>query len=314
MRAYEFLVEDQKIKSIVVRRLNKMPDDSPIFADVYKKIIGEPLGNRMSNYINARGDQDAIKASKWLLQTIPTLGDSTEIKEFVSKFSNPEFDPIDIKQLIPSDGMETSKDIMSVITDPFAQKLFSKIFQEFAGKGDAGAGEAAFAILSPRITYSSPGDISINGQKIEVKASRSASGKAGRIWDSPVNQTPMIDILSKIGKTSFTVLEGEIPFPDPELSKSFIQTACTAWFGKLIPEIEKQFGTSGFKDVWQKYVFETYKEESGWQGLLALGVNTYQYVSTGDQFVRYMKKSQQGNICRQGTKQSRELAPQILIK
>jgi hypothetical protein len=272
MRAFEIITEDAATKRMVVRTLSKLPDDAAIFSQVYKQIIGEPLGNRLSNYINARKDPDAIKAAKWLVQAIPTLGDSKEVKEFISKFANPEFDPIDTKALIPSGGMPKPAELLSVVKDPFAKKLFEKIFQEFSGKSDAGPGEAALAILSPNITYASPGDISVDGSKIEVKASRSTGGKAGRIWDTPINQKPMLQLLQPLGLTVYTVLDGEQPFPDPELAPQFIKTACEAWFGGSIPEIEKAFGKPGFKNIWQRYVFDTYKTESGWNGLLALGL------------------------------------------
>jgi hypothetical protein len=314
MRAFEIINEDASTKRMVIKSLNKMPDDSAIFTQVYKQIIGEPLTNRLSNYINARQDQDAIKAAKWLVQAIPTLGDAKEVKEFIGKFANPEFDPINTKALTPSGGMDSPAELMSVVVDPFAKKLFEKIFHEFSGKTDAGPGEAALAILSPQITYASPGDISVNGAKVEVKASRSTGGKAGRIWDTPINQKPMLDLLQPLNLTVYTVLDGEQPFPDPELAPKFITAACEAWFGKSIPEIEKSFGKAGFKSVWQKYVFDTYKSESGWTGLLALGLTTYQYVETGDHFAANMKKASHGTICKLGEKQSRGLAPQIYIK
>ena len=313
MRAFEILSEDAQVKRKVLKTLNKMPDESPIFPQVYKQIVGEPLGNRVSNYINARGDQDAIKAAKWLLQAIPTLGDAAEVKDFIGKFANPDWDPINAKALIPSGGMSGPVEILSIVKDPFAKKLFEKIFHEFQGKGDAGPGEAALAILSPNITYGSPGDISVLGVKVEVKASRSTGGKAGRIWDMPVNQKPMVDILSKIGLNSFSVLDGEQPFPDKKLGAAFIKAACTAWFGKSIPAIEKSFGRSGFKDLWQAQVFDTYKAHGGWAGVLALGLNTYQYVENGQQFASTMKKANHGTICRAAEKQARALAPQIYI-
>lgn len=314
MRAFEIITEDAQTKRMVLKTLNKMPDDASIFPQVYKQIIGEPLGNRMTNYINTRGDQDAIKAAKWLVQTIPTLGDAKEVKEFISKFAKPEFDPINTKALIPSGGMQQPAELLSIVTDPFAKKLFEKIFHEFGGKTDAGPGEAALAILSPNITYASPGDISVNGVKIEVKASRSAKGAAGRVWDMPINQKPALDVLKPLNLTSFTVLDGEQPFPDPELAEPFISAVCEGWFGQVYPDIVKAFGKPGFKDVWQMHVFDTYKSHSGWAGILALGLTTFQYVETGEQFAKFMKKSKQGNLVNAAEKQSRGLAPQILVK
>jgi len=312
MRAFEIITEDAKTKSMVMRSLNKLPDDAPIFQDVYKQIIGEPLGNRLGNYINTRGDQDAISAAKWLVAAIPTLGNAQEVKEFIGKFSDPNFDPINTKALAPKAGMSAPAEIGSLILDPFAKKLFDKIFQEFAGKNDAGPGEAALAILSPKITYSSPGDISVNNVKVEVKASK-GSGKAGRIWDMPLNQKPMTAILQSLGIANFSVLDGEQPFPDPKLGKKFIKEACICWFGGSVPEIEKAFGKAGFKNIWQAHVFDTYKAHGKWTGMLALGVTTYQYIISGQEFAASMKKANQGTICRPSAKQSRELAPQVFI-
>lgn len=314
MRAFELFNEDAQTKRMVLKALGKLPDESSIFSQVYKQIIGEPLGTRMSNYIQARGDQDAIRAAKWLVQTIPTLGDAKEVKEFISKFAKPDFDPINTKGLIPSGGMQKPAEILSVVIDPFAKKLFEKIFHEFGGKTDAGPGEAALAILSPNITYGAPGDIVVNGIKVEVKASRNAKGSAGRIWDMPVDQKPALKILEPLGITSFTVLAGEQVFPDPELAEPFITAVCEGWFGQVYPDIVKAFGKPGFKEVWQTHIFDTYKSHSGWQGVLALGLNTFQYVETGEQFAKFMGKANHGNLVKANEKQSRGLAPQVLIK
>jgi len=313
MRAKEFYTEDAKIKSMVLRSLGKMPDDSPIFNDVYKQIINKPLGGRMERYIQNRGDADAIKAVKWLVTAIPTVGNAQEVKAFIGQFADPQFDPINTEALCPNKGMLQPASLESIVTDPFAKKLFAKIFAEFGGKVDAGPGEAALAILSPNITYGSPGDIVVNGKKVEVKAARGAKGQAGRIWDTPINQKPMLQILAKIGMTGFNVLDGEQPFPEPSLEKAFITTACTEWFGKPIPAIIKAFGKPGFKNIWQATMFDVYKEHGRWEGCLALGNKTYQYVVNGAEFAVAMKKSQQGALCRASAKQARELAPQILI-
>jgi hypothetical protein len=312
MRAFELLNENPQLKRQVVKTLSKLPDENPIFQDVYKKIVGTPLANRIDAYINNRQDRDAIKAMKWLVTAIPTVGNAGEVKEFLSKFKDPNYDFVNTKALAPSSGMSGPSDIGALVVDPFAKKLFDKIFQEFAGKGDAGPGEAALAILSPNITYGSPGDIVVNGKKIEVKASR-GSGKAGRIWDSPIDQKPMVAILQPLGITNFNVLDGTQPFPEPSLSKQFIRTACICWFGAKVPAIEKAFGTAAFKDAWQAHVYDEYKSHGQWEGMLALGVKTYQYIISGQEFATSMKKAGQGSICRPGEKQSRGLAPQVFI-
>jgi len=315
MRAFEFLFEDAQTKRMVLKSLNKLPDDAPIFPQVYKQIVGEPMGNRIKEYIeNRRGDKDAIRAVDWLVKAIPTIGDSKEVKDFMLKFANPEFDPVNTKALIPSGGMQKPAELLSVITDPFAKKLFEKIFHEYGGKTDAGPGEAALAILSPNITYGSPGDIVVNGVKVEVKASRAKKGAAGRIWDMPVNQRPALEVLKQINMTSYTVLDGERPFPDSEHAEAFISAVCEGWFGKVLPDIVAAFGKPGFKNVWQAHVFDTYKAHGGWNGVLALGLTTYQYVENGQEFAQYMGKAGHGYLVNAAEKQSRAMAAQILIK
>lgn len=318
MRFREFLKEDPQTKTRVIRGLNKLPDDNPIFSDVYKMIISSPLSARMDAYINNRGDKDAIAAMKWLLTAIPTIGTSAEVKDFLGKFKDPNVEFINIKAMVPASGMDTPAAIADLVTDPFASKLFNKIFHEFAGKGDAGPGEAALAILSPNITYGQPGDIVIGSKtKVEVKAARSAAGKGGRIWDRPVHLEKSLKILAQAGMpTGFSVLDGTNPkaFADPKMAKAFIREACIAWFGNSIPEIEKAFGTPNFKSIWQAHMFDVYKAHGQWQGMLAIGVSTYQYIVSGEQFANNMAKAEQGTICQAGVKQSRQLAPQIRIK
>ena len=314
MRAFEIITEDAKQKSIVIRQLNKLPDDNPLFNEIYKDLIKTPLGNRITNFINARKDQDAISATQFLLKIIPQSGTSKEVKEFMQSFSDPEKEYVKIDNLIPSGGMQSPAPLGDLVDDPFAKKLFDKLFG-YKGKGDAGPGEAALAVMSPNITYGAPGDIVVSGKKIEVKASNNQGGAAGRIWDMPVHQPPMLKILEPLGIQSFSVMMGTNDFPgDDETKSAFIKAACEGWFGKERPEIEKVFGKKDFKDVWQAAVFDAYKEHAGWEGVLAIGLTSYQYVQTGEQFAKYMGKKNQGNLCRATEKQPRALAPQILIK
>lgn len=312
MRAYEFLFEDAKQKSVVIRQLTKMDDTAPLFGQIYKDLINKPLGGRIEKFIKARNDQDAIDAVKWLLKTIPTLGTAAEVKEFMQKFQDPKYDPINVASLTKT--MQSPAPLSDIVTDDFAKKLFDQLHLDFQGKGDAGPGEAALAVLSPGITYAAPGDIQIGPMKVEVKASKNKGGAAGRTWDHPVHQPPMLEVLEPLGLQSFSVMQGMEPFPgDDEQKDAFIKAACVAWFGEERKDCIDAFGTSSFKDCWQAAVFDRYRELAGWQGLLAIGLTQYQYIETGDDFAKYMKKKNQGSLCRATEKQSRALAPQIHI-
>ena len=190
MRAFEFLSEDPKMKSRVITRLQKTPDGSPIFPQVYKTLVGEPLTGRIRNYIEARGDADAQSAINHLDQIIPTLGNTEEVKAFMAKFTKKPgqetaYDFIKLKVAFPEKGMSAPALLSNVVDDGFAKKLFDKLV-EYKGKNDAGPGEAAMAIMSPNITYAQGatveeygrgGDLIVAGVgKVEVKG-----GGGGRL-------------------------------------------------------------------------------------------------------------------------------------
>ena len=190
MRAFEFLSEDPVVKQRVIRGLAKKPDNDPIFPQVYKTLQGEPLSGRIKNYIQARGDADAISAIEHLDQIIPTLGDANEVKSFMDKFKaradgGKPYDFIKLDVAFPASGMNSPAPLSSIVDDGMAKKLFDKLV-DYKGKNDAGPGEAAMAIMSPNITYAQGatveefgrgGDLIVAGVgKVEVKG-----GGGGRL-------------------------------------------------------------------------------------------------------------------------------------
>jgi hypothetical protein len=274
---------------------------------------------RIQEAISTRGSIDpaVMRAGNWLIQAIMGLGSVAEITDFVEKYKNPEVGFINIEELIPGQAMQRPLPVTNFIEDKFAAKLFTRLFKEYRGKPDAGPGEDALTLLSSKIDYGMPGDIVIQGVgKVEIKASASGSGKGGRIGDTHINQDEMVRLLTALepGRASFTVMQGTKPFfGGPEKGREFIMAACNAWFGAQIPEIIESFGSPNFRVVWQKMLFDQYKSEGGWVGMLLLGVKTYQYVITGEDFALYAKKSNQGNLCDANSKQTSRLGPQVEI-
>lgn len=190
MRAFEFLIENPQIKSRVLTRLQKTPSDSPIFPEVYKTLVGEPLTGRIRNYIEAREDADASAAINHLDKLIPTLGSTEEVKAFMAKFTKKPgqetaYDFIKLDVAFPKEGMAAPAPLSNIVDDGFAKKLFDKLV-DYKGKNDAGPGEAAMAIMSPNITYAQGatveeygrgGDLIVAGVgKVEVKG-----GGGGRL-------------------------------------------------------------------------------------------------------------------------------------
>jgi hypothetical protein len=317
MRAKEFFKED--IKSRVIRSLTKLPDESPIFPQVYKVLVGEPLSGRIKNYIQMRKDLDAIAQIEYLDKTIPTLGSPEEIKTWISKFKDHSFDPINVSELCPPEGMTGAKPVTGITKDPITLKLFEKILADrIQGKGDAGPGEAPLAILSPNITYApknkenpedSGGDIFVTGVgRVEVKG-----GTGGRLGTGPINQTEMAKTLAEyeMTKKSISVLALCKPIPSNFPIKEFLEAASIAWFGQVISDVISAAGTPAFKEIWTYHAFESYKKDAKFKGILFINSTSYQYVVHSNQIpFEYFKGW--GSVYYPGGKQGkRDMAAQI---
>ena len=284
------------------------------------------LTSLVKEAILARGALDGSieKAECWLTSAIMSLGSVEEIKVFTDKYKDPGAGFLSIGQLTTHTSEPSN--INTIIEDPFARKLFNSLFlKPPAGKSDSGPGETALVFLSPDVSYVLKGDVLINNVgKIEIKASRTPKGKGGRVWDSPINQLDMYNILKEIfpsttDTSTFTVsvldkkhkIIPQIIKNDP--SKKFITAACNAWFGTPIDEVINAFGTPEFKNIWHKHIFNTYKAKKQFVGLLAIGRTTYQYIQTGEQFAA-AKKASSGYLCKILSSDFRALVPQVLVK
>lgn len=338
MRAYEFLTEDPALKSKVISALQKKPEEDPVFSYVYKVLVGEPLSGRIKRYIEARNDPNATAAMEVLDQIIPTLGDTKEVKAFLDKFKKPDFDFISIKNLCPADGMKSSADLTSIVSDPFAKKLFNELQNRVKGKKDAGPSEAALAIMSSSIMFAPSasksdnakgGDLIVNGVgRVEVK-----SGTGGRLVGAEkLDQQGMTTALgsfrptkppsNKSDQTDNSVpveyqgirpdyLSRTLPAEFPK--EQFMRAACLAWFGEERPEIIKAAGTSSFGREWFNAMYRQYKEYAQFNGILFLTGDKYQYVIDGSQIPdSYIVNK--GYVYYPKSRQTREMSPQVVPK
>jgi hypothetical protein len=258
MRAFEFLKEDPVVKQRVIRTLGKKSDSDPIFRQVYKVLVGEPISSRIKNYVAARGDKDALAAVDFLDKIIPTLGDANEVKQFLADFKKAEYDLIDITELCPAEGMTKVSPLSSVVSNQFGKKLFDSIHDGYKGKNDAGPGEAALAILSPNITYAQGattdeygrgGDIIVKGiGKVEVKG-----GAGGRLVSAQgIDQKGMTAALGSfqltkpVGKKALKAQQAaqsaptQTPqVPSPDLQKTQTEATETAAAGISATRLSK---------------------------------------------------------------------------
>ena len=294
------------------------------------KAIGHQFANRPGVDLNRPGSKSYLNLAVSLKEAIKTSGGVKEIEAFCKAYmSGTEF--INIKKLTTFSNEPL--EINNFITDSFAQNVFKYLFINLpAGKSDAGPGEGALVALSPNISYAEKGDIHIKGYgKVEVKAARERGGRGGRVWDSVVDQSGMVIALQKIfpqhpGKWKVTVIAGAdrgdknslIPRnleKDPArmvLYREFITAACKAWFGGEKNDVIDSFGTEPFVKLWLKQIFNTYKTDKEFVGLLSLGLTKYHYATTEAEFIE-MEFSNKGYICNTGSNQGRDIAPQLQI-
>ena len=315
MRLYELAPD--KAKARVIAQLQKKGEDDPIFQKIYKDVIvGTPVQSRIENYIMARKDQDAILNISYLLKQIPTLTDNiTELKAFLQKLRKKGHDFVNLNRLVPKGGMPAPAELSAVVDDELAKVLFGRMEKDLVGaklqKGeksvsDAGPGEGALAILSPRITFAPDddageqgGDIRIKGSKIEVK------GYNGVLRGSPVEQSAVANFLAtQKGKFELNTKGQTIRvdmMADPKGKQSrfggiikedfdsagFLKVVTKSWFGKQDDNVIKSAPTPQFVQAWYTASYDFYAKESGHQGVLFLSNRSgrYAYCKNGSQML-----------------------------
>jgi len=313
MRLYE-LAPDQA-KARVIAQLQKKGEDDPIFQKIYKDmIVGSPVQSRIENYIMARKDKDAILNIAYLLKQIPTLTDNIkELKGFLQKLRAPRHDYVDLGKLVPKGGMTSPAELSNVVDDQLAKALFSRMEKDLVGaflkKGeksvsDAGPGEGALAILSPRITFAPDedageqgGDIRIKGSKIEVK------GYNGVLRGSPVEQSAVANFLDtqkgkfELNPKGQTIRVGMMKDPKGKKSRGggiikedfdsagFLKVVTKSWFGRQDANVIKSAHTPQFVQAWYNASYDFYAKQGGHAGILFLSNQSgrYAYCKNGAQ-------------------------------
>ena len=315
--AEKLQIDPQLLKSRVIRTLEKKKAEDPVFDTTYKLLVGKQLETRIQNYIASHDDADiGAEETKWLIKTIPTLGTAEEVKTFVDEWNGgKEF--IDIAKLIPSTGMTDATPLTDIVPDGIAKKLFVALTRENFTKSDAGPAEAALAIMSKKITYSTEGgDLIINGKKIEIKSGgKGGSSGGGRIYNDKhyPDQKEMGQILADAGfKGNVSVMYASQPLPSNFPQKAFAEAVSKAFFKKNIAQINSLMGKSEFRTLWNNLLYSDYQQAAGHQGILVIGPTTYQYIINGEQLMS-IKQTAKGMLYYSNMKQPREMGIQIAL-
>jgi hypothetical protein len=308
------LADPEKMRQRVLAQLAKKGAEDPVFQKIYKDmIVGTPIQSRIVNYLTVRKDPDAINNMTYLIKNIPTLtNDVNQLKEFLNNLKNPEHDFIDLAKLVPNSGMNQFVDLINVVSDPMAKELFSRMEKELVGgalkkgeKGasDAGPGEGALAILSPKITFAADqdklekgGDIRILGEKVEVK------GANGVLRKSQVRLTDIENFLKsqqglyQLRVQGQTIRVNDLANPkNPKQfsnkfdTKGFIDAVTQSWFGGTSSALKSSAHTPAFLQEWYNLSYDFYAKESGHKGILFLMYGRYCYCVNGEQLFAFAK-------------------------
>ena len=311
--------KEELIKKRVIRTLNKKRADDPMFDKIYRTIIGPALASRIENYIAAHKDTDiGTEEMAFLVKEIPRLGTTQEVKNFVLAW-NKGNDFINTQELIPSEGMTAPKPLINVVDEGLPQKLFQTLTRQNFSKSDGGPGEAALAIMSPVINYTGSdtgGDVIIDKKRIEVKGGgKSAQSGGGRVINDKwkPNWAPTTAILQQAGfKGNISVVRATKEFPENFPKEEFIKATSINWFGEEIDSLINTFGTPAFALEWNKVIYNSYQAKANHQGILIIGRENYQYITSGEQLYQ-VKQSSKGSIYYPGSNQVRDLGIQVSI-
>jgi len=93
--------------------------------------------------------------------------------------------------------------------------------------------------------------------------------------------------------------------------EQFMRAVCQAWFGEERQDLIKAAGTPSFRRLWLNAMYDGYQQYAGFNGILFLSSNAYQYTVSGSQIPDSYVKSW-GYLYYPNSKQIRDMAPQVV--
>ena len=168
--------EDQGLKKDIVN-LVKTTSDEPVLKRVLKILKAGDIEGRVKAVLNK--DADARKFVDTIAEMIERMDAPIEEKDdFLNRYPK---GIVDIKTLLSGKPV-TFSDFLG--DNDFTVDLFTTMTTSLSSHG-VGPGEVAFAVLSPKISWSGQtgggGDLQIDGHAVELKTSVSSGGR----WINP---------------------------------------------------------------------------------------------------------------------------------
>ena len=276
------------VKKEIISKV-KAESDPALLDRILQVLEKNNLDTKLTSVLSS--DEDAKKFMRQLAQTINnTDGTLKEKQVFLDNYHKGFINiPAILKQ-----GVAVSFD--EILPDTgFAMRVFLNLIP-LAPMG-VGPGELALALLSPNIKFSgsdsTPGDIQINGQNIELKAKQVAGGRwtAGRKAqydmqsikrELEINGVTVGDRLSV--KPWVTTIR---PTLEPTAIKKIAKAVVNSTF-KFVTNssaLEKQIVSgdiAGIKREWGLLSFENYKTITKFDAMMLMDVGNKQVISFDD--------------------------------
>jgi hypothetical protein len=224
----------EAVRAEIEKKIEKIPDE-PDLVDVLKFTNKFALKKDVSAFTTLRNYKDLV--ADVFLQALANANlDEVAVRKFLQKLST---DGILNEKLLMTPGkINTYTDLIDkewqVTFDLIKGDLFSKISGKIGEMGDVGKGEYMLDIISPHVNRrGAPGDLDVDGVKIELKA-----GESGRI--GPAGSQSLVgrfqrEFLPTIKKLVPAARLKLIPKDSTELGKMFNlkqnMSGFTAFFG-----------------------------------------------------------------------------------
>jgi hypothetical protein len=301
----------EEVRAQIDDKLEKIPDEADL-KDILKFTNRYTIKKDVVSFTTLRQYKDIV--SNVLLRALADAEiPEDDVRKFLDKLSKDGI--LDEKLLLTPGQIHTFEQIV----DPEYRTIFDAIkvdvFRDIAGKigelGDVGKGEYLLDIMSPNINRrGAPGDLDINGTKIELKAGENGRlGPAGSMSIAGRFQREFVPVLKELMPEADISQLDPIAFNPKQDMKSFtaffdspekVKTALTAMLKMHYPSYDVESITNAvvdssgninglkLKEEMLKASFTVYKQEKEFDGIIIMdsAVTKFLYIGSPEEMAK----------------------------
>jgi len=300
----------QQLRAEIDKKVQKVKDEEDL-TDILKYTNRYTIKSEVDKFSAVRQYKDIVNRS--ILKALANTGlDEPRVKKFLNKLLTTGI--LDYKALLTPRVIHSTVDIIDSankeIFDLIKFDLFSEISGKIGEKGDVGKGEYLLDIISPNVNRrGAPGDLDINGVKIELKAGQNGrlgpSGATSLVGRFDTEFKPFIaSILPKKVKQIGAITEFN-PKKDMSYFSDFFETPQNVKLA-LTKMLQMHYNTTAAADIkgavnrivaadgsidgnkisseMLKLAYNAYKAEKEFDGIIVMdaGITAFVYINTAD--------------------------------